>query len=96
MKDIIFATFNSDLTFQKNERVVAYNWFEKNPPYNFGTYIKKYSTEEDLQDDEFCRRIDTKEMKIFNIGSYKIKSILNNMVRIVEYDRFDEITRKKK
>lgn len=96
MKEIIFATFSSYLSFDKNERVIAYNWFEKNPPYNFGTYIKKYNQAEDLQDEEFCRRIDTKEMKIFNIGSYKIKSTLQNVARIVEYDRFDEMKRNKK
>jgi len=90
MKDIICATFDSDLSFDKNEKVLAYNWFEKCTPYRFGTFIKKYDISDELQEEETCRKIETMQMKIYNIGTYKIKSTIGCLAQIVEYDRHDK------
>lgn len=89
MKDIICTTFDSDLSFNKNEKVIAYNWFEKLPPFRFGTFIKKFDESEALQEEETCRKTETTQMKIYNIGTYKIKSTIGCFAQIVEYDRFD-------
>ena len=89
MKEIIFATFDSNLSFNKNEKVIAYNWFEKLPPFRFGTYIKKFDETEVLLEDEMCRKTETIQMKIYNIGTYKIKSTMGCFAQIVEYDLSD-------
>lgn len=90
MKDIIVATFDSKLVFEKGEKVTAYNWFEKCAPYNFGTFIVKFRKEDELQEEETCRKIETMQMKIYNIGTYKIKSTIGCLAQIVEYDRHDK------
>ena len=96
MKDIIVATFDSKLVFEKNEKVTAYNWFEKCAPYNFGTFIVKFRKEDELQEGETCRKIDCESMRLYNIGQYKVKRILNHLAQIVEYDRHDKRREKEK
>ena len=89
MKDIIVANFDSNLFFEKDEKVTAYNWFEKCAPYNFGTFIVKFRKEDELQEEETCRKIDTETMRLYNIGQYKVKRILNHLAQITEFDRYD-------
>jgi hypothetical protein len=89
MSDVILATFDSDLHFEKREKVTAFNWFEKNEPFGFGTFIKKFQESDVMQEEETCRRIDSKEMKIFNIGQYKVKSVVGSLAQITEFTRDD-------
>lgn len=94
MKDTIFVTFDSNLIFEKGEKVIAFNWFEKCAPYRFGTFIKKYDPSDELQEEETCRKIETKDMKFYNIGTYKIKSIGTCSANIVIFDK-DDVAKEK-
>ncbi len=89
MKDIICATFDSNLIFEKGEKVIAFNWFEKCAPYRFGTFIKKYDPSDELQEEENCRKIETQDMKLYNIGTYKVRSAGSCSAYIVEFSHDD-------
>jgi len=90
MKETIPATFDSNLIFEVNEKVTAYNWFEKCAPYNFGTFIVKFREEDVLKEDENCRKIDTETMGLYNIGQYKVKKVLNHLAQITVFDRYEK------
>lgn len=88
MRDIICASCNGTI-FSKGEKVIAFNWFDKNAPFNFGTYIEKYSEDKKLSDDENCRKIETKTVNIYNIGEYKVKKVLSAFALISQWERQD-------
>lgn len=74
----------------KGEKVVAYQWYEKAYPYETGTYVTKFSDSKKLNDGENCRKTETRSMKIYNIGEYKVMSVLGSMAKIAVWTRFDE------
>ena len=74
----------------KGNKVVAYQWYEKAYPYNTGTYIKAYTEDQKLGDGENCRKTETRSMKIYNIGEYKVMSVLANIANVAVWTAFDK------
>lgn len=91
MREITIATTKDK--FKLGEKVIAFNWFEKYSPYNFGTYIQKFSIEDKLHEDENCRKIDKRDIRFYNIGEYKVIGILPGIAKIVPWDRQDKETK---
>jgi len=86
VKETITATFENE-TFQKGEKVIAYNWFDKK---NFGTLIVKYQDSLKLSEEDTCRKTINNTIRYYNIGVYKVVRLLPGLAKIVVWDRFDK------
>lgn len=87
MRELIVASCEGKL-FKKNEKVIAFNVFNKDNKY-ITTYIDKYDSSLALDDAETCRKTSTEEYNIYNIGEYKVMGVLADYAKIAQWERGD-------
>jgi len=54
------------------------------------TFIKKFNDEDCLQDEETCRKINSDDYNIYNVGEYKVVSVIADYAKIFSWEKEDE------